>query len=65
MKQQQSFERMLRRPEVQDRTGKSRSAIYLGIKDGTFPPPVPIGARAVAWRESDILRWIEQCGEGL
>ena len=65
MKQQQPVERMLRRPEVQDRTGKSRSAIYLAIKNGTFPRPVPIGARAVAWRESDIQRWIEQCGEGL
>lgn len=51
-------ERMLRRPEVERRTGKSRSSIYDDIKKGKFPAPVRVGQRAVAWRESDIIRWI-------
>lgn len=59
----QDSTRLLRRPEVERLTGKSRSAIYLDIRRGRFPHPVPIGLRAVAWRESDIKRWIEGCGQ--
>ena len=33
--------RLLRRPEVERRTGLSTSDIYAGIKDGTFPGQVP------------------------
>ncbi len=51
--------RLLRFPAVSERVGLRRSAIYLGIKAGTFPAPVSIGKRAVAWRESDIQAWIE------
>lgn len=37
----------------------SRSAWYQGIKDGQYPKPVRIGARAVAWRSFEILALIE------
>ncbi|HUR42196.1 MAG TPA: AlpA family phage regulatory protein [Verrucomicrobiae bacterium] len=47
---------LLRRREVQARTGLSRSAIYA---DKGFPRAVRIGARAVAWVESEVNRWIE------
>ena len=50
---------ILRLPEVTRRTGRSRSAIYRGVADGTFPAPVALGPRAVGWRESDITAWIE------
>jgi prophage regulatory protein len=50
---------ILRRPEVTRRTGRSRSAIYRGVAAGTFPAPVALGPRAVGWRESDIIEWIE------
>jgi prophage regulatory protein len=46
-----------RLPQVQELTGLSRSTIYQFIADGKFPSPVRIGARAVAWRESDLLAW--------
>jgi prophage regulatory protein len=52
-------ERFLRLTEVQRRVPFSRSTIYLKISRGEFPPPVNIGARAVAWVESDIEKWIE------
>ncbi|MBZ2169039.1 helix-turn-helix transcriptional regulator [Marinobacter sp. F4216] len=55
---QPQIERMLRRPEVEVITGRSRSAIYEGMANGTFPKPVKIGARAVAWPESVIRQWI-------
>ncbi|NCQ24936.1 MAG: DNA-binding protein [Rhodobacteraceae bacterium CG17_big_fil_post_rev_8_21_14_2_50_63_15] len=53
------FETLLRRPEVQARTGLSRSTIYDWMKRGEFPQPVKLGTRLVAWRESDISAWLE------
>lgn len=50
--------RLLRLPEVKDRTGLSRSSINLRVSDGTFPKPVSLGARAIAWVESEVERWL-------
>lgn len=52
--------RLLRLAEVKHLTGLGRTAIYDGIKAKTFPKPVKIGVRAVAWPESAIQGWIEQ-----
>ena len=51
-------ESILRLPAVKARTGLSRSTIYLRISEGTFAPPISLGARAVGWYESDITAWI-------
>ncbi len=53
------IDRLIRRPEVQRLTGLSRSSLYEMIAAGKFPAPVRIGPRAVAWRESEIHKWIE------
>jgi prophage regulatory protein len=50
---------ILRLPEVRACTGLSRTAIYRAIASGRFPRPVALGPRAVGWRESDIIEWIE------
>ena len=50
--------RFIRRPAVQDRVGLSRSAMYEQIGKGTFPHPVPIGARSVAWIEDEVDDWV-------
>jgi prophage regulatory protein len=55
-----SSERLLRLPDVKKQTGLGRAAIYAGIADGTFPSPVNIGVRAVAWLESEIQAWIAE-----
>lgn len=52
-------ERLLRRPEVEARTGLSRSTLYDWMKRGEFPQPVKLGARLVAWKESDVSEWLE------
>ena len=52
-------EKLLRRPQVQELTSLGRSTIYDWMKRGAFPQPVKLGARAVAWRESDIVAWLE------
>ena len=49
---------ILRRQQVQQRTGLSRSTLYQYIKDGGFPAPVQLGPRAVGWLESDVSDWI-------
>ena len=51
-------ERLLRWPEVKQRIGYSRSQIHLLIKQGSFPAPVKLGARASAWLQSSINEWI-------
>lgn len=38
----------------------SRATIWALVKDGTFPKPIKIGARAVAWRLSDIDAYLEE-----
>jgi len=49
---------VLRRPQVEQRIGLSRSTLYQYIKHGDFPKPVHLGLRAVGWLESDISDWI-------
>jgi prophage regulatory protein len=51
-------DRILRRPEVETRTGLSRSTLYFMISEGEFPRPVKIGRRAVGWPESRISIWL-------
>ncbi|MDH4572516.1 helix-turn-helix transcriptional regulator [Salinicola acroporae] len=50
--------RLLRRRDVELKTGKSRSAIYAGVSNGTFPAPLPIGDKSVAWLEEEVDSWI-------
>lgn len=50
--------RLLRRREVEQKTGKSRAAIYADIRAGTFPQPMPIGLNSVAWLEAEVDQWI-------
>ena len=50
--------KILRLPEVKDRTGLSRSTVYLRISESRFPTPISLGGRAVGWLESEIEQWI-------
>ena len=52
--------RFLRLPEVLERTGLSRSTIYVRLEQGRFPRPVSLGGRAVGWIESEVDEWIRQ-----
>jgi len=51
-------EKILRLPNVLDRTGLSRSTVYLRVTEGRFPRPVSLGARAVGWIETEVEEWI-------
>ena len=52
--------RFLRRPEVQARTGLSRSTIKVRMREGSFPKPLSLGARAVGWIEAEVDEWIRE-----
>ena len=65
--QQQTAITILRRKQVEARTGLSRSTIYAKMRrnperpsdyDPTFPKPVSIGAKAVGWIEAEIDAWL-------
>jgi prophage regulatory protein len=49
---------ILRRKKVEERTGLSRSTIYLRVQKGTFPRQINLGGRAVGWLENEIEMWI-------
>jgi prophage regulatory protein len=49
--------RFIRLREVMTQTGKTRSAIYEGMAEGSFPKCFKIGDRAAAWLESEIEGW--------
>ena len=49
---------VLRRKQVEARTGLSRSTIYDGMKEGIFPKSIQLGARSVGWIESEIDDWL-------
>ena len=53
-------EKLLRLSEVLTRVPISRSAWYAGVKDGKFPPPIKLGPKTSAWRESDVNRLIQE-----
>ena len=55
--------RLLRLPEVQARTGLSRSTIYMRVELRRFPRPVSLGERAVGWIEAEIEAWIRERAE--
>jgi len=51
---------ILRRKQVQIRTGLARSTIYQYMKDGVFPKPIRLGPRAVGWIEGEVSAWINE-----
>ena len=54
--------KILRLPQVCEFTGLGRSTIYKKLSDGSFPPPVRLGPRAIGWRTRDIVSWLEDPG---
>jgi prophage regulatory protein len=51
--------RYLRRGEVEELSGLSRSTIYRRIGEGTFPAPFNLGGHCVRWRSQDLVEWKE------
>lgn len=52
--------RLIRRKEVEAKTGYGPSSIYAEMAKGRFPKPVVLSERRVAWIESEINLWIAE-----
>lgn len=58
---------IIRRKQLEVRTGLSRSTIYAKMRenpkrpsdfDPTFPKPISMGAKAVGWIEAEVEAWL-------
>jgi len=58
--QQTENQRLIRRKEVQAKTGLGASSIYAMMKTGDFPQCLNLSERRVAWIESEIDKWITE-----
>jgi len=54
-----SFSKIIRRPEVLNKTGWSKSTLYNRINDGVFPTPISLGARAVGFVENECDKVVQ------
>ncbi|MCZ4252166.1 AlpA family transcriptional regulator [Pseudoalteromonas shioyasakiensis] len=50
--------RLIKLKEVMQKTSLGHSSIYKFIAEGTFPKQVSLGAKSVAWLESEVDDWI-------
>lgn len=55
---------VMRRDEVERKTGFKRAHIYNLMKEGKFPQAKRIGLRAVGWDSLEIEQWVvERLGQ--
>lgn len=57
-KNNQTEPRLIRRKEVQTKTGLGASSTYAMMKSGEFPQCLNLSKRRVAWIEADVNQWI-------
>jgi len=49
----------MRKKEVLAIIGMKTTWLVEAVKEGSFPRPVRLGARAVGWRTTDVKKWID------
>jgi prophage regulatory protein len=49
---------LLKRPCVTNASTLSKTALYESIKRGTFPPPIKLAKRCVAWPKLEVDKWL-------
>ena len=52
-------DRLVRLPEVEGMIGLQKPTIYKMIAEGSFPKPIRLGTRTVAWPETAVLQWVQ------
>jgi prophage regulatory protein len=50
--------KVIRMEKVIEKTGLSRSTIYLKMDKQEFPQPFPLGPNSIGWYEDEIDGWI-------
>ena len=51
---------LLRRTEVEELTGLSRTAIYDRMREGSFPKSIALSPKTIRWVRGEILKWINE-----
>lgn len=54
----ETIDPMLKLPRVMELCALAKSTVYAYMAAGAFPRPRKVGARAVAWRQSDVAIWL-------
>ena len=62
MKDQLPLAGFMRLPQILQLIPISKSAWWLGCREGRFPKPVKLGPKTTAWRVEDIAALIERLG---
>ncbi len=52
--------RILRRDEVEAKTGFKRAHLYNLMRAGKFPKAIRLGIRAVGWDSLEVEQWIAE-----
>ncbi len=63
MNHPQPSTRLLRVNSVLEKVALSRTELQRQINDGTFPRPLKLGPRTIAWTEASIDAWIASLPE--
>lgn len=58
MSQVNHEDKILRLPQVLERVGLKKSAVYKMIANDEFPKQMKLGAHVSGWLESDVQTWI-------
>jgi prophage regulatory protein len=53
------MEAILRERQVVEITGLSRTTLWRQERKGKFPKRIKLSERAVGWRKSAVLSWVE------
>ena len=54
------YYQFIRRKEVEELTGLSRTAIYDRMREGLFPKSVALSPKTIRWVKGEIIKWIEE-----
>ncbi len=51
--------RVMRWPEVREKTGLTRTTVWRMEREGRFPGRIKISTNAMGWRSDEVIAWIE------
>jgi len=54
------LQKLIRKKDLKHYCGLSRTAIEERVKAGTFPQPIKIGQRNIAWLETELEAWQQE-----
>lgn len=58
--EQSTFNHLRKLPWVMAYLGVSKTTVYRLVNANKFPKPIKTGSRSIAWREGDVVRWVEE-----